>query len=75
MEQQTGPRNDDKNGLVNRDDRRRDAYAQAEPALKMLRKHRTQLSTQEYKTLKGSALSGDVDGAIRGLKTIMERKE
>jgi len=33
------------------------------------------LTRQQIKTLRGQALSGDVDGAKRGLEKILKRKE
>lgn len=33
------------------------------------------LTRQQIKTLRGQALSGDVDGAIKGLEKILKRKE
>lgn len=35
--------------------------------LKILKSERGKLTKQEYKTLRGQALAGDVDGAIKGL--------
>ena len=33
------------------------------------------LTRQQIKTLRGQALSGDIDGAIKGLERILGRKE
>ena len=33
------------------------------------------LTRQQIKTLRGQALAGDIDGAIKGLERILERKE
>ena len=43
-------------------------------ALTLLKNYRHRLTSQEYKTLRGQALAGDVDGAVRGLKKILRRK-
>lgn len=43
-------------------------------ALDLLRKHRNQLTSQQIKTLKGQALTGDPEGAMRGLQRILERR-
>lgn len=46
-------------------------YLQARTFLEALRRNRGMLSQQQYRTLKGQALSGDVEGAIRGLERIL----
>ena len=33
------------------------------------------LTRQQIKTLRGQALAGDIDGAIKGLESILKRKE
>ena len=33
------------------------------------------LTRQQIKTLRGQALAGDIDGAIKGLERLLERKE
>lgn len=43
-------------------------------ALKQLKKERHHLTPQQYKTLKGQALTGDPEGALRGLRRIQERR-
>ena len=43
-------------------------------ALMFLKAYRFQLSQQQYKTLRGQVLAGDSQGAMKGLKRIMERK-
>ena len=35
---------------------------------------RQYLTNQQYRTLRGQALSGDLDGALRGLSRIMIRR-
>ena len=42
-------------------------------AIKRLKAHRARLTRQQYSTLKGQALSGDSDGAMRGLDKILRR--
>ena len=36
-------------------------------ALKEIRQHRNRLTRQQIRTIKGQVLSGDIDGAMRGL--------
>lgn len=43
-------------------------------AMMFLRAYRLQLSTQQYKTLRGQVLAGDSIGAMKGLKRILEQK-
>lgn len=43
--------------------------------MKMLRNSRKFLTRQQYKTLKGQALSGDIDGALKGLQTLFNRAQ
>mgnify|MGYP003307317287 CR=1 FL=1 len=38
-----------------------------------LRGFRDKLTKQQYRTLKGQILAGDIDGAMRGLQKILER--
>ena len=43
---------------------------------RFLRKLKDQgLTRQQIKTLRGQVLAGDVDGAIKGLQRLLERKE
>lgn len=35
--------------------------------------HERRLTTQQYKTLRGQALAGDGEAALKGLRTILER--
>lgn len=42
--------------------------------MKSLNVHKSKLTIQQYRTLKGQALSGDIDGAAKGLKTILKAK-
>lgn len=39
--------------------------------IKLLKNNRYRLAPQQYKTLKGQCLTGDVQGAIKGLNTIL----
>ena len=41
--------------------------------LEILEKYRKRLTRQQYKTVRGQAYGGDILGALRGIKTIMER--
>lgn len=44
-------------------------------ALIQLKACKPRLSVHQYKTLRGQALAGDSDGALKGLKTILKRGE
>lgn len=48
--------------------------AQTLKTIKQLKAHRGELTRQQIQTLKGQALAGDADGAMRGLQKILERK-
>jgi hypothetical protein len=43
--------------------------------LRIIRAHSESLTRQQIKTLRGQALSGDVDGAMKGLAKILAGKE
>ena len=43
-------------------------------AMMFLRAYRPQLTTQQYKTLRGQVLAGDSRGAMKGLKRILQHK-
>lgn len=49
-------------------------YAQAKRVIELLRRHRADITDQEYRTLKGQALAGDTSGAEKGLQKILTRK-
>lgn len=49
------------------------AYSAAYQFLNELRLYRDRLSPQEFRTLKGQALSGDVQGATKGLAELLQR--
>ena len=51
-----------------------DEYRAAKPFLDRLNSVRRQLPREIYLTLKGQALRGDIDGAVRGLSRILARK-
>lgn len=42
-------------------------------ALNEIRKYRELLTTQQIRTLKGQVLSGDTEGAMRGLNKLIKR--
>lgn len=42
-------------------------------ALRTLKASRDRLTKQQFKTLKGQIIAGDIDGAMKGLKKIKER--
>jgi hypothetical protein len=44
-------------------------------ALATLRQHKASLSRQEYKTLYGQIIAGDIAPALKGLRKILKRKE
>lgn len=48
-------------------------YLRANQFLSMLRAHLGDVTRQEFKTLRGQALKGDVEGAEKGLQTIIMR--
>lgn len=48
-------------------------YLKAREFLEKLRKVQNKLDVQTYKTLRGQALSGDVQGAEKGLERILRR--
>lgn len=52
-----------------------DDYAKARAFLGEIKGHVDILTRQEYATIKGRALHGDLEGAKRGLKTIIEQKK
>lgn len=43
-------------------------------ALKRLKSYNGKLTYQQFKTLRGQILAGDIDGAMKGLQTIIRRK-
>lgn len=47
------------------------AYAQAKAFLDEMKNHRDVLTTQQMRTLKGQALSGDINGAAKGLAKLV----
>lgn len=49
------------------------AYVMANSVLVLLKRHRDILTAQEYRTLKGLALHGDIEGAKKVLGTIIRR--
>ena len=44
-------------------------------ALITLKAHRSQLTAQQYLTLRGQVLAGDDAGALKGLNKILKRKD
>ena len=48
-------------------------YANAKCFLKVLKQNYRKLSPQQVSTLRGQAVSGDVDGAYRGLEKLIRR--
>ena len=48
-------------------------YLKAREFLEKLRKVQNKLNVQTYKTLRGHALSGDVQGAEKGLQRVLRR--
>ena len=48
---------------------------EARNALERLRAYRSALTTQQIKTLRGQILAGDVAGAEKGLRNILNRRK
>lgn len=44
-------------------------------ALKEIERNKEKISKQQYKTLRGQCLAGDVTGALKGLEKVLRRKE
>ena len=61
-------------GPVLHDTAKESAYRRAEPFISILRRYARGLTQQQLRTLKGQALAGDIDGAEKGLYTILQRK-
>ena len=49
-------------------------FLNAHKFLELLRKYKNDLNWQEVRTLRGQALSGDVEGAYKGLERILGRR-
>lgn len=49
-------------------------YLKAREFLEKLRKYQNELDAQTYKTLRGQALNGDVQGAEKGLQCILRSR-
>lgn len=43
--------------------------------MKCLNRHRSRLTRQQYRTLKGQAVSGNIEGAAKGLLKLMKNME
>ena len=56
------------------DRRTAEAYRRAHSFLTRLKRYDYCLTSQEYRTLRGQALHGDIDGASRGLSKALEKK-
>lgn len=39
-----------------------------------LKKARKYMTNQQYRTLKGQALNGDIEGAVKGLQKLMRKR-
>lgn len=42
--------------------------------MKLLRTNKTNLTRQQFATLKGQALSGNIEGALKGINTLIKRR-
>lgn len=42
---------------------------------KLLKDSRKHITKQQYRTIKGQLIAGDVDGARKGLKRLLNRKK
>lgn len=51
------------------------AWAQAKPFLDELHRYYDVLTTQQLRTLRGQALSGDIAGARKDLERLLEERE
>lgn len=49
----------------------REAYVKAQDFLRMLKDNNGKLTHHEFMTLRGQALSGDIDGAYKGFGGLM----
>ena len=79
---------DDNYGIINNHDGSRVLYDKENPrtevyievvedmynALKEIERNKINMSKQQYKSLRGQCLAGDVDGALKGLEKILQRK-
>lgn len=43
--------------------------------IKIIDKHKDKLTKQQYKTLRGQCLAGDIEGAMKGFNRLMRRKK
>ena len=43
-------------------------------AMHHLKTHKKHLTAQQYRTLKGQILSGNIEGAMKGLEKLMRKK-
>ena len=50
------------------------SFLDAHKFLQLLRKHQNELKRHELMTLRGQAVSGDIDGAYKGLGNILNRR-
>lgn len=41
--------------------------------IKELKTHKGNLSPQQYRTIRGQAIAGDIDGANKGLRKLLKR--
>ena len=55
-------------------ERKANAYLKAHTFLQVLKKYNGLITGHEFKTLRGQALAGDVEGATKGLERILGRK-
>ena len=49
-------------------------YALAKTFITVLKYNKRSISEQQFRTLKGAALAGDIEGAYRGLYRILQNK-
>ena len=49
-------------------------YLNARPFIDVLKRYEKCLDRQQFKTLRGQALAGDVDGAEKGLARLLNRR-
>lgn len=58
--------------LEDRAQREANAFLKARVFLEGLKRHNNDLTPQQYKTLRGQALAGDIAGAKLGLRRLLE---
>lgn len=50
-------------------------FSETTRTIKILKAHKEILTFQQFKTLRGQAIAGDCEGALKGLHKILTRRE